>query len=1016
MKADYSPLEQLDFGAGVVHVDSDPSSLSALKRHYLQQANKFDDQGKDGIDAIYFSGEYPSVYFKTVPAFTPEIVQSVVRVQRKIWNQGKVLFLHVESPTEVRIYNCYETPQNEKKEGAEDSLRLFRASTQIKSDLEELITVFGKVSVESGSFWQEKKYADQVDSRKRVDRALVANIKNARRRLLEQKLENDVIHDLLLRSLFILYLQDRKATDQAFYEQFLSGANSYSQLLTDKSATYQLFERLERAFNGNLCPVQEGERETITHEHLDTIKRCFWSDIALSNQNTLFDWRIFDFKYIPIQVISEIYEDFLSEEVGRAQIAKTGTFYTPHALAEFILNQVLPYPSINDSNFNIKTLDPTCGSGIFLVDTLNRLLDRWEYSHKDEKLTFDIIKQVVLDNIFGIEIETEAIKVAAFSIYLAMLDRLDPKTLWQNNRFPYLIYDKDRPDQQEGSNLFRMSSLGDGPYAEITYDLVIGNPPFTNKVTPEVMAYLAKHDYGKETVIAFLHRVTELCPTGKIALLSTSKILFNTGSGYQNFRRFLFNDTYVEKVYNFSALRRVSKKLGGRNLFATAARPVSLFIYSNQLSTPSSERIIYYSPTTAIKNRLIDGIAIDSTDVKYLPRHECRKPNSKIWKTAMWGTERDFALIQRLNDSSSLEAFFDKNKFAKGVGFRTSNPDKVDNEIKKIPYISVKNIDRYYTSEKKTTEIDIVDFRWFGAKDAYKSPHILIKEGQKDKKFCATYLDYDCTFRHNTYGISSNGNYDNLKVLTSFLNSNFASYLMSLTSADWGVERERVLPSEVLNLPEICLSLSGVSKRRIVEYFDQIIELRESNAILSIEQKVANIEIQIEEIFREDFNLSANDLVLIDDLLTYQLGAFQDRHKSIAFLPVKSEQSHQYATYLCQTINSFLLPDDNTKAHAEYFDIPRTNPLQVIVLHLDSQNRTNHVDELPASGINELFRELEAYTYREEAESIYYRRFIRYYKGDTIYIVKPNERRFWSRSMALNDADGIILEILTSEV
>ena len=55
---------------------------------------------------------------------------------------------------------------------------------------------------------------------------------------------------------------------------------------------------------------------------------------------------------------------------------------------------------------------------------------------------------------------------------------------------------------------------------------------------------------------------------------------------------------------------------------------------------------------------------------------------------------------------------------------------------------------------------------------------------------------------------------------------------------------------------------------------------------------------------------------------------------------------------------------------------------------------------------------MEEYSYKEYAESIYYRRFFRYAKGDKLYIIKPNEKRFWSRSMAINDADEVIAEVL----
>ena len=59
-----------------------------------------------------------------------------------------------------------------------------------------------------------------------------------------------------------------------------------------------------------------------------------------------------------------------------------------------------------------------------------------------KKLTnFNTLVTILKDNIFGIEIDEKSIKVAAFSLYLALLDNLDPKTGWWNGKiqFPYLI-------------------------------------------------------------------------------------------------------------------------------------------------------------------------------------------------------------------------------------------------------------------------------------------------------------------------------------------------------------------------------------------------------------------------------------------------------------------------------------------------------------------------------------------------------------------------------------------------
>ena len=73
---------------------------------------------------------------------------------------------------------------------------------------------------------------------------------------------------------------------------------------------------------------------------------------------------------------------------------------------------------------------------------------------------------------------------------------------------------------------------------------------------------------------------------------------------------------------------------------------VSRFTKKNQ-PKKKSDTIVYYAPKTYIKSNVIEGVSIDGTDLKYLPREECKKPTSKIWKIAMWGGIGDINLIQK---------------------------------------------------------------------------------------------------------------------------------------------------------------------------------------------------------------------------------------------------------------------------------------------------------------------------------------------------------------------------------
>ena len=270
MTANFSVIDFLDFSLGVCDLEHNDLQ-SPVKRHYVREANKL----LYGIDKVYFSGEYPSVYFKSVPDFQKEVLDDLAKVQKSIWNQGRVPFLYVESLTEIRIFNCYEKPVLERdKEHTIEDITLFSASKQIERDLQELKAVFDKISIDTGSFWKQIKYAEKVRYEKRVEQALIENLKKTSKKLESIGLNIEIIHDLFLRSLFLLYLEDRGATDVAFYDAYKRNATSYFHILNDKEATYKLFEKLEESFNGNLCPVIELEKDSVTLEHLEIIKEC----------------------------------------------------------------------------------------------------------------------------------------------------------------------------------------------------------------------------------------------------------------------------------------------------------------------------------------------------------------------------------------------------------------------------------------------------------------------------------------------------------------------------------------------------------------------------------------------------------------------------------------------------------------------------------------------------------------------------------------------------------------------
>jgi len=823
------------------------------------ESNLFDEK-KHGIVKIYANENQPGLFLKEVDAFDILTLKQISEIQRICWNYQKVLFLYVYSKTEIRIYNCSEKPvvyKNDESFGTElKGLEVFASKSTDVEKLKTLNTLFSRIAIDTGFIWsalEAKQIREKINLKNRVDKFLVQSLINAANALAKTGLMNKfIIHKLIMRSLFLFYLEDRNATSIDLYQSFLPKANSFFDILEDIEATYNLFEKLADDFNGSLFNFEENEKKFITNEHLSLIGKCFFDGNIDGYQPKLFNWKLFDFSIIRIELLSEIYENFLSE-LDNKEKKNTGTFYTPPSLVELILNEKLPVRN-NESDYNVKTLDPSCGSGIFLVQSFKRLVKRYENKHRSALTDFNVLVEILKTNIFGIELDGKSIKVAAFSLYLALLDNLDPKTGWWNGsiKFPYLINDpEDSSLKEQGKNLFKKDTISD--LSEIKelqdFDLIVGNPPFgTKNLLPTITAYSKKENFAQEMVLPFLHKATLLSPKGKIALIFNTKVLTNTGSTYQNFRKWLFNNNHVEKVYNFSILRKAPKFSGGQ-LFGSAVGPISILFYQSEIPKGQSETIKYYAPKTYIKNDLIEGIVIDPLDEKHLPRIECQKPDTKIWKIAMWGSHFDFELIEKLEAKYiNLEEYFEANKseWTKGSGLHSPDKKQIQQNKFFIPkkVIDTSLINKYYTSRNAIVENSKI-FRPTNEL-LYKSPFLVIKEGQKEKEYCSSIIDFDCY--HMSYSIV-NKDVSILKVLSAFINSIFSNYYLSLSSASWGIERERVQSNEMLQLPAIIENIEIKNINILCSKIDEIISIKKSD---NVDQNITNLEKQIDQIIYND--------------------------------------------------------------------------------------------------------------------------------------------------------------------
>ena len=564
-------------------------SMTSFQRLFYTQVHE-----KIGIDAVYFLrdengiAKIPLIYFSAIQKYD---AKQVAELHRLSWNLGEAPLLFVVTPDEILIYNNYETPRVvengnlDPNAGIIETLNLTNGLASQRLALKK----YHRSLIESGEYWRQSMTRFDVQSR--VDSTLMSNLRIMRRTLINQiskrcdtskETITGVVHALLNRSIFIKYLEERKDSNgetvfpQDFYCNFMKSAKQYTDVLNSKEATYNLFRTLKEKFNGDTLQVSEIEAEIITQDDLNELRTFILGDSELeSKQLTL--WPLYSFDIIPIQLISSIYELFfhLSEEDD-----EKGTYYTPLHLVNLVMDEVYPWEGeYKDTSF----FDPSCGSGVFLVEAYRRLVCRWMSQNDVHTINCDQLNLLLKNSIFGVDINEEAIRVASFSLSLAMCDFLDPRSIWDKLSFPRLL----------DNNLISSDFFDeDKSFNNRRYDVIIGNPPWQSNITGKTKEYLKKANRvigDKQIAQAFSIKCSELCKqNGIICLLMPSKgLLFNRSDKSRAYRANLFSDNNVLAIINLSVYRKF--------LFDHASGPAAAIIYTPK-KEDINQPIVYCTP------------------------------------------------------------------------------------------------------------------------------------------------------------------------------------------------------------------------------------------------------------------------------------------------------------------------------------------------------------------------------------------------------------------------------------
>jgi hypothetical protein len=349
-----------------------------------------ENRGGLGADAVFRVGTSVVILFKS----DEQPTDSETEWHRLAWNFGIAPLLWVTTPQYVRLYNAYQPPAEYSKNSP--LLIEFPISGVLDSALTEIKAACGRRHVAMGSFWRSA-LARRIDRRTRIDTVLLTELGHLLSELVRLRVRASLAQKLVGRCIFFQYLVHRGYVgEEEMAARF--GAPALHEVLTDLDGTYELFRWIKKTFNGDLFPIEDesSEREQLGQDvHLLAPLADFFGHFSVSDgQGRLFPFR---FDAIPVELISSIYEKFvhMSEMDGAP---RRGVHYTPINLVDLVLD-----PVFEGLSPDAQVLDPACGSGVFLVESLRRLV--WLRS-RSSPVTREMIRETLLNQVRGVDIRT----------------------------------------------------------------------------------------------------------------------------------------------------------------------------------------------------------------------------------------------------------------------------------------------------------------------------------------------------------------------------------------------------------------------------------------------------------------------------------------------------------------------------------------------------------------------------------------------------------------------------------
>ncbi|MGE3993163.1 HsdM family class I SAM-dependent methyltransferase [Pseudorhodoplanes sp.] len=968
-----------------------------------------------GLSAVFCVQGVPTVAILDLESFDRA---HVMELHAALWNQGLASLFLVIAENTLRAYSLGRTPYRDGGATFDDRC-LIDALKATDDALRFRNLLYG---AESGRLWKE--HADYFRPKERIDQVLLDNLNETHRLLCAEKLESDAAQALLIQSMFIAYLEDRGIITTDYFEQVSNRrAGGFTALLEhrDTKLLRSLFSTLRKDFNGDLfvapCSFERQKKAPeLDAAHLELLARFREGREELGKGGQLRFWG-YDFRYIPIELVSAVYDRFLGEREDERR--EQGAYYTPMFLADTVVSQVWEFltPDVKEKG---RYLDPACGSGVFLVRSFQRLCEHWRATHRSRTIRWDSLL-AILQRVHGWDINGSAVRVAVFSLYVALLEEVSPpdiKRLIKRGKLLPELWDKTLVCK----DFFSAPEGGTG------FNVVIGNPPWSSRRGPRRPSVLwsEKHQLplpGREDAWAFVWKAgRHLAPGGLVAfLLPAMGFLHNHAANTVAARNRLLSTFHIRRIINFADLRF--------QLFEHALRPTALIIYGAKKPETGPYRFDYWVPKADLNLRIKRVITLSSAD-KLTLTNTAVTENPLLFKQRLWMREPEAKLFHFLSGLPTLGHLVRdyggirrrkqavEDGWVIGQGYQPFNGSEgsytVSKFVGKLPDLPIAAFRRLAQPTKGLTPARSSRVRRPGFEAGFEGIRILVPRGVETShnRLRASYTETALTFQDIIQAISvPQRDAKRARVLTALLNSRIAVWYAFHGTASFGADRPEVKQAELLKLP-FPSPADLPEPKRAEEAAEKLASLISSeNASLGKEFRLDagddGLLNELDRLAYDYFCLSDDEIALIDDTTAIVLPSVQPHEGTFPRLwnaPTGLERE-TYAKTLLRSMRDWFDSGTSITATLE----AASSDLAILCLSLDGKGSS--YSEASNSSVVQTLGKIASHINQPLSGNFQLMPDLRIFVGKSLYLIKPMQLRFWMRSAALADADAIAMDL-----